>query len=208
VKKLTLSKKLIVYASRFVSFLQDNLDEQFNEIDQIILYGSVARGTATEESDVDLFIDTEANIEKNIENVLGHFYKSKDYTLFKSKGVGNEINVKTGRLSKWKELHRSITANGKVLWGDFKATETPIGTKHHILFHWDAIGRSRTAFLNKMYGYTTKERRIKGVLEVWHGKKIGKSAVLIPYKYKEKMFDILKKYNVNAKNIELFTMES
>ena len=207
-KKLNLNEKLIAYACRFVSFLQINLNAKLEKIDQIILYGSVARGTANEESDVDLFIDTESDLGEEIENVLTLFYKSRDYTLFKAKGIENEINIKTGRLSKWKELHRSITANGKVLWGNFKATEAPIGTQHQILFHWDKIGKSRTAFLNKMYGYKTQKRVIKGCLNKWNGKKIGKSAVLIPFKYKKEMFDLLEKYRVNAKNIELFTLES
>ncbi len=207
-KKLKLNEKLTAYACRFVSYLQDNLNKKSKEIDQIILYGSVARGTANNESDVDLFIDTESDLEEDIENILTQFYKSRDYTLFKAKGIENEINIKTGKLSKWKELHRSITANGKVLWGDFKASETPIGTQHQILFHWDKISKSRTAFLNKMYGYQTKERKIKGLIDEWGGKKIGKSAVLIPFKYKKEMFALLKRYKVNAKNIELFTLES
>ncbi|MEF8879148.1 MAG: nucleotidyltransferase domain-containing protein [Candidatus Thermoplasmatota archaeon] len=205
---MKLNEKIVAYSYRFVSFLQKQLEEKFKEIDQIILYGSVAKGTAEEESDVDIFIDTEADIETDVETVLEQFYESKDYMLFRSKGVENEINIKTGKLSQWKELHRSITATGKVLWGDFKPVEAPIGTQHQLLFHWNKIGKSRTAFLNKLYGYQTQERKIKGLLEEWDGKKVGKSAVLIPFKYKNKMFEILKKYEVNAKNIELFTVET
>ena len=46
---------LISYASNFVSFLLKY--EISNEINKIILFGSVATGSFDKESDIDLFID-------------------------------------------------------------------------------------------------------------------------------------------------------
>lgn len=37
----------------------------------VILFGSTARGTAAEESDVDLFIECEARKERQVERILG-----------------------------------------------------------------------------------------------------------------------------------------
>lgn len=192
------------YASSFASFL---IEEVGDRIDRIILYGSVAKGEATKESDVDIFIDTEKDIEDDIRKVLKGFYNSREATLFRAKGIDNEITIKVGRLKDWKELHRSITSTGITLWGPFEAKERPIGTRHRIIFYWEKIGESRGAFLNKLYGFRSKGREYKGLLKKWEGKKVGKSSILIPAKYKEEMVELIKKYKVDAKSIEVFALE-
>ncbi|MFW5953484.1 MAG: nucleotidyltransferase domain-containing protein [Candidatus Natronoplasma sp.] len=198
---------LKAYSARFTSFLIEKLGRETSKIDNIILYGSVARGTADEESDVDIFVDTSHEMEEMINEILEEFYDSREFTLFRSKGVDNEIELKIGELSEWKDLHRSISSTGKVLWGRYKTTEEPIGTQHKIIFYWDKIGRSRSSFLNKLYGYESKEKKIVGLLEKWNGKKIGKSSIMIPIQHKEDMLELIEEYDVNAKNIEVFSLE-
>ncbi|MFW6142053.1 MAG: nucleotidyltransferase domain-containing protein [Candidatus Saliniplasma sp.] len=198
---------LKAYAVRFTSFLIERLSEDTSKIDNIILYGSVARGTADQESDVDIFVDTAHEIEERINNILDEFYDSREYTLFRSKGVSNDIELKIGELTEWEDLHRSISSTGKVLWGRYKTTEEPIGTEHKIIFYWDKIGRSRSSFLNKLYGYGSKDKKIVGLLEKWSGKKIGKSSIMIPIQHKGDMFELIDEYNVNAKNIEVYSLE-
>lgn len=198
---------LKAYAVRFTSFLIEKLGKETSEIDNIILYGSVARGTADKESDIDIFIDTSHNIKERINEILEEFYDSREYTLFRSKGVNNEIELKIGELTEWKDLHRSISSSGKVLWGRYKTTEEPIGTEHKIIFSWDKIGRSRSSFLNRLYGYESKDKKIIGLLEEWGGKKIGKSSIMIPIQYKEDMLKLIEEYNVNAKNIEVYSLD-
>lgn len=202
-----MNKKLKSYATRFTSFLIEKMGKDISKIDNIILYGSVARGTADKKSDVDLFIDTKHDIEEKIDNILEQFYNSREYTLFRTKGVKNEIEIKTGELKEWEELHQSISSTGIVLWGNYKATEKPIGTEHQIIFYWDKIEKSRTSFLNKLYGYKTQENKRIGLLEKWGGQKIGKSSVMIPIQYKEQILELIKKHKVNAKNIEIYTIE-
>ncbi len=51
------------YASTFCTFLLRELAEKIERVNTVILYGSVAKGEATIESDVDIFIDTRAKIE-------------------------------------------------------------------------------------------------------------------------------------------------
>lgn len=198
---------LRAYALRFTSFLIERLGEETSKIDNIILYGSVAKGTADKSSDLDIFVDTKHDLRNKIRNISDEFYNSRDYTLFKSKGVNNDIELKVGELSKWEDLHRSISSTGKLLWGRYKVTEKPIGTKHKIIFFWEKIGKSRTSFLNKLYGYETEEKNIVGLLEEWGGKKIGKSSIMIPIHYKDDMMELIEKYNVNAKNIEVYSLD-
>ncbi len=198
---------LQAYAVRFTSFMIERLGEEISKIDDIILYGSVARGTADRDSDVDIFVDTTHDIKEKVDEILEEFYDSREYTLFRSKGVNNEIELKIGKLSEWEDLHRSISSTGKVLWGRYKTTEEPIGTEHKIIFYWDKIGRSRSSFLNKLYGYRSKDNKIVGLLEEWKGKKIGKSSIMIPFRYKDDMLDLIEEYDVNAKNIEVFSLD-
>ena len=48
--------KLVAYAQDFVSFLLQNVKDA-SKIDSITLYGSVARGEAGKDSDIDIFIE-------------------------------------------------------------------------------------------------------------------------------------------------------
>lgn len=172
--------KIRAYASSFVAYLLRKLDDDLSAIYRIILYGSVARGEATTESDVDIFIDTEKDLKKKINDVLEKFYEGREATLFKAQGVDNEINV--------------------------KASEKPIGSTHGIIFYWDSVGKNRGAFLNKLYGFKARGKQYNGLLEKYSGRRIGKSCILVPINHKDEMVDVLKKYKVNAKNIEIFSL--
>jgi len=195
------------YASSFVSFLIRRLEDNMKEIDRIILYGSVAKGNAMKTSDVDIFIDTKKDLKKKVNNIIDEFYDSREALLFKVKGIRNEINVKTGELKNWRELHRSIISSGVTLWGRYEAREKPIGTRHKIIFYWDKIERNRGAFLNKIYGFKSRGKRYTGLLEKMDGGRIGKSSIIVPIEYKEEIIDLLKKYDVHVKNIEVFTLD-
>ncbi len=193
------------YASTFVSFLLRKVGPK--RIDRIILFGSVAKGESTKDSDVDIFIDTREKIKDRIEKVVKDFYKSREAAIFRSRGIDNEIAVKVGELKKWKELHRVITSTGIVLWGEFQAKKRPIGSKHEVVFHWDKIGKNRGAFLNKLYGFRVKDKEYKGLLEKLGGRRMGKSCIIIPHQHKEKIYELIKKYKVEAKTLEVFALE-
>jgi predicted nucleotidyltransferase len=195
------------YASAFVSFMVAGLKENINNVDNVILYGSVARVEADEKSDVDIFVDTNKSIDKIIDDIVSDFRSTKQFLWFKANGIQNEIRVKSGKLADWKELHRSISSNGIILWSRFETKEKPIGTKHRIIFYWDEIGKNRGAFLNKIYGFKASGKKYAGILEKWGGFRMGKSCIIIPIKHKSEMMEFLKSYKVNAKNMEVFSME-
>ena len=92
---------LKAYASYFVSYLLCNL-ENIENVQRIILFGSVARDEGTKESDVDLFIEVKKKtkkIENEIKRMIEGFYKSREASLFKLKGIDNEI------MRPWKRFH-------------------------------------------------------------------------------------------------------
>lgn len=196
--------KIRAYASYFVSFLINNLDE-FSNLRSIILFGSVARGDARNDSDIDIFIDIKKankNEEKKFNRLLEDFYKSREALLFKTKGIDNKINLIIGKLDEWKELKESIESNGIVLYGNYVSGKA--SGKKHALIYWDEIGKNRGAFLNKIYGFSVKGKKYKGFLETNNGARLGKSCAMVPIAALADLEKILKYYSVNAKIIEVY----
>lgn len=192
------------YALAFTSFLLRNINVR--SINKIILYGSVAKGESAKESDVDIFIDLVKDTEKMrkaISSIVEEFYKSKEAIIFKLLGIENDINAVAGKLDEWEDLKRSIQSDGIVLWGKFESGK-PRKTEHKIIFFWSRIEKNRGAFLNKLYGYKTRKKQYKGMLELWGGSKPGKSCIMIPIRHRDEMIELIKKYKINARSVEVF----
>ena len=192
------------YASYFVSYLLKELREKDN-IRNIILFGSAARGEAGKDSDVDIFIEVKKKnklLEKKIREILEDFYKSREGLLFKSKGIDNKINILVGKLDEWKDLKKSIESTGIVLHGRY------IGVggegKKYAIIHWDNIKKNRGAFLNKIYGFNAGGKKYIGLVEEFKGRRLGKSSIMVPVEFREEIVKLLKKYGVNAKIVEVY----
>ena len=193
------------YASYFSSYLLFNL-KQREHIENIILFGSTARGEAGKESDVDIFIEVKKENKKLKNEILKipeNFYKSRESLIFKSKGVDNKINLVIGRLTEWKELKSSIESTGIVLYGRYVPSGVS-GRKYVILF-WDKISKNRGAFLNRLYGVKIKEKRYAGLIEKFGGRKLGKSSIMIPVEKKDEVLKLIKDYKANAKMLEVYS---
>ncbi|MEK6889350.1 MAG: nucleotidyltransferase domain-containing protein [Nanoarchaeota archaeon] len=192
------------YASAFTAYLLKTLNEP-REIKNIILFGSSARGEATKDSDIDIFIEITGKnkkIENKINKALNEFYSSRESIQFKLLGIDNTINLIIGSLNKWKELKKSIESTGTILYGPYLSSD--ISGKKHLLMSWEAIGKNRGAFLNKIYGFKLQGKKYSGLLEKYYGKKIGKSSILIPVESKDEFFEVIKKYKINAEIIEVY----
>jgi predicted nucleotidyltransferase len=193
------------YASAFSSFIIRSLGDNPG-ISRIILYGSVAKSSATNESDVDIFIESVGDPKRlrvDADLVLNRFYESKEAIIFKLMGVSNEVSLKVGRLDDWPDLKRSIMSDGIILWGKFEGTK-PKASKHSVIFYWNGVGSNRGAFLNHMYGYKSMAKRYEGLVSKVGGTKLGKSCIMVPQKYRDRTIAVMKKYRVNAKSIEVF----
>ena len=174
--------KLISLASSFASFLINRI-----EVKSIILFGSVAQNSFDKESDIYIFVETEAKNEKKIKNILELYKKTEEYEKFRLDGIDNEIIVKVGKLDEWKGLKRSIISGGIILYGNYQGK--PERLKHKILFIL-SVGNlkraERVKIWRKIYGYKQKiGNKIyssSGIAE----RKIGKGAFIIPI---EKMKD-------------------
>lgn len=190
--------KLIAYAQDFASFLLETLNKEADKITQIILFGSVARGEADNESDIDLFIDAADNrLEKKANQIKEEFYKSvKVKKYWGLLGIKNEINLSAGKLEKWGDLQRSLIANGIILYG--KYTGKP-KLKHYYLFIVSP-GKDRNKNMSvwrKLYGYTQKIGKKKyiqkSLISEYSGKKLAKGVFIIPSEHSQKIILFLRK---------------
>lgn len=197
---------LKAYASYFVAYLLDNM-KYLEEIERIVLFGSVARGDSTKESDIDLFIEVKKKtkkLESEIKDIESNFYQSREASLFKVKGINNTFSIKIGNLREWKDLYKSIASTGIVLYGCYEAKEIPSGMRHSVIIFWGKTGKNRGAFLNKLYGFNVGKKHYSGLIEKYEGKKLGKSCILMPLQFKDEIIKLLKKYKVEGKVIEMF----
>ena len=197
------------YSMYFSAYLLTNLENKEKEnIERIILFGSVAKEEARKESDIDLFIESKKNTKKfeaKIKTIEEKFYKSREASLFKLKNISNTFNIKIGRLKEWKELERSIASTGIILYGPYELRELPYGTRHFVIIYWEKIGKNRGAFLNKLYGVKIKDKFYEGLLKRFSGRKLGKSCIMIPIVYKKDILRLIKEYKAEARIIEVFS---
>ncbi|HLC76592.1 MAG TPA: nucleotidyltransferase domain-containing protein [archaeon] len=199
------------YAISAVSYILQNLpDKLTDKIGNVILFGSVAQDRATNESDVDLFFDVDfsktqgKNLKKFLNKITEDFYLSKTALQYKLEGVDNKINFSIGDLDQW-DLKRSIISTGIVLFGRYKSGVEKSRLKQNFIISWDPPRKNRGAFLNKLYGYSVKNKRYHGMIAKYNCAKIGKSSIIIPSEHKDKLMDHMKKYNINYQIMEIFS---
>lgn len=199
---------LIGYSMSFASFL---LDSSIGEnIRKIILFGSVARGDFTDDSDIDLFIDTNKKHEKDIEKTEALFRNSKTAEAWKLKGVTNDISLKIGNLESWK-LKRSVISSGIILYGKYE--KVPEKTKYYLLIKVEALATKKAAqqmrVWRKLYGYTQvigkKKYVLKGLIEKQGGKKLANSIFIVPMETRKEVITFLNEHKVKYQLYEIWS---
>ncbi len=198
---------LIGYALSFTSFLLDS--KIGNKISKVILFGSVARNDFSDNSDIDLFVDTDKNLETEINKLLNLYHLSQAHKSWKLKGIKNDISVKVGHLKEW-SLHREVLSSGITLYG--KYNEFPEKTKYLALIRVD-IGKASSAkqmrLWRQLYGYKQKVGKkvysTKGLLEESSGQKLGKAVFLIPMENRFNILAFLKKNKISYTINELWS---
>jgi len=201
------AKKLAI---SFVNFFFQNAGEKWaDKVNSICLFGSVAQGRISENSDIDIFFDVSltktkiAEFRRALTKIKEEFAVSNEALIFKSRRIYNEISPVVGNLETWNEMKKSISSGGFVLYGKYSGQFGKEGMKQHFLFSWESPKKNRGAFINKLYGFNTGKKRYKGFVEEY-GKKIGKSAALISSEKKDGMMKILEKYSVKYRIIQVF----
>lgn len=189
---------LIAYAQDFVSYLLTEKYMEKYKIKNIILYGSVARGAASEKSDIDIFIDvlkSDKSLEKNIKSTIKRFYKSSWFKKWERLQTKNEISCLVGNLEEWKDLKASIISDGIVLFGKFKPK---VKGKLMVLFSLNPIkpDSRRIGINRKLFGFTKYKKKYGGLLKKYSGEKIAQSCFIVPIEFSKEIIKLLREKKV------------
>lgn len=87
-----------------------------NRVLSIILYGSMARGTNTDESDVDIAILMDGNLDKDTEDKLSEFIVDMNLEYDE---VFSVIDIDYAMFCKWEKatpFYQNMSREGVVLW--------------------------------------------------------------------------------------------
>ncbi len=166
------------------------------KIRSIYLFGSVARGDFDEESDVDIFIDTVENREKDVEKLshraLFYFYRSDEYKKFKLMGVKNQIKIKCGDITRW-DLFTAISSEGLLL---YSSTTSDLFTKYFLVVLQpinDIAKRNRV--IRQLVGRNEAHRRERGLIEEIEGSVLDARHYIVPAHQIGRVTRILSKEN-------------
>ncbi len=191
-------EELIAYACSFVSFLLQS--DVAKDITRIILFGSIARGDFSKDSDIDLFIDTSKNIEKRAELALSSFLKSETQKKWKLKGLKHELSLKIGDLTSWGSLKRSVISDGILLYGKYKDFPDKIDQYSLLELSFKKHNRRKKVSLwRNLYGYKQKVGKkvytSKGKIEELGGKRI-ETGVIVPVNNIRQLIEFLNREKI------------
>lgn len=197
-----MKKEIIIsYLYDFISDLMNSLNNK--KINQIILFGSVAKNDFDKDSDIDLFIDTDEDIEKEYKNALFNFEKRSERT-WKLKEIDLPINSIRDNLKKekWGNLKKEISSNGIVLYGKYKKEEKEL--EHKILINYSIKKlniNQKMKIIRELNGYKNiknkKEYIQKGLIEKTNSKRIDTNTIITKYDY---LYDFKKLFKDNKLN--------
>jgi len=180
-------------------------------IGSVILFGSVARGTAHEESDVDLMIVCDHDVRDRARKILYRvgdrfgvtfspvFYRDSERQLFDT------------------QFLESIVRQGRALFGSLPVlTPSQLDLQPLRLVSYRTGGlapRKRVRFLREIDGYETRKRvgrkvyvvRKPGFLKQVGGWRVGRGAVVVPEESIEAFDEILRKHGVTRSIISIWS---
>lgn len=195
--------ELVAFASTYASFLLEGV----NYIRGIILFGSVARGEADNQSDIDLFIDidkAEPQKEKEIRRITEKFYQSKSYELWKQKGMLLSLSIKVGNLDQWKDLKRSIASEGIVLYGRYRSD---IKLESYLLLSFQPIKNiaRRNRIIRTLFGRNEANYAQKGLLREAGGNILSPTTFIVKSTNSGEIMEFLKKEKVDFRLFEIWS---
>lgn len=198
------NKNRVAYAEQYASFLLYNLDQPYYEnIKEIILFGSVSRGEATTESDVDIFINVfkeNKRLVEKIEHLTKKFYDTEFFRLWKLLGVENDIKTIVGIVDGW-DLKLSIIANGIILYGKYQQGIN--NGEPQVILYWNKIKpESRRVLLSKkLYGYSYKNKKYEGIFSLAKATKLSSNCIITPLMTFELVIKIFKELKISYRTI-------
>jgi predicted nucleotidyltransferase len=205
---------VLAYIYDFLSLLSE--EPIINrEINEIILFGSTAKGTNDKESDIDLFFNVKNKTEeKGIEEIIVRLRKSfevKAEKTWKLKNVFYPINFIVGSLEdeRWKSLKEEIISSGILLYSNYKGSPENIKQKYMIYYSLSNLDRKeKMKLIRNLLGYSIrknkKEYKQEGLLKEKAGTKIGQNVILIDKENLMEIKELLSRFKVKYKIMEVW----
>lgn len=195
------NRKLVAKAMDFASFIIENGEEPRC----IMLFGSVARGEADSESDIDVFV--ESNDREKIDGLKKNFEATKS-DIWRQKGADNPISTIAGRLDRH-PMKREIESYGIVLYGFNKKISEDAEPYSLFALKFENIQSQKVSIWRKLYGYKQKVGKkvyiSKGLVGKIGGRKIEKGVVLIPSGRSKEFVQYLSKNKIVFKVHEVWS---
>ncbi len=188
-------KQLIAYAAAFASWLIGKI-----EVEEIILFGSVARGDFDENSDVDIFVNLKdkkriETAEAAAQKELNLFYESQVGRTWKLLGVEHEIHLLVGNLEEWK-LKRSIISNGITLYGPYKSMPEDVRAYTQFVLQPIKDITLRNAIIRTLFGRKEKNYATEGLIAQYSGEKLSPLSFVVPLSHTQDIIRMLNKHKV------------
>lgn len=206
-----MNKKYVAYASGFVSGLIDGMGEDvLPEIEQIILFGSAARGEATKKSDIDIFINVpsenkmaRAGMAIAVQAVTEAFYVTTEFRKnWKQRGIENEIKCIVGNLDEWEDLKPSIISDGIILYGKYTGV---VKGRSFVVVSWEKVSpeTKRVLLSKKLYGYNMNGKRYAGAVEGTQTTKLGSNCIMVPLESSKGILAVFTELGVETRRFHM-----
>ena len=200
------------YVYDFLSMVFEE-EEIVKDLNEVFLFGSIAKGTYDKDSDIDLFFDVRntksiKKIEEKLKEILKSFEMKADKT-WKLKRISFPINFLVGSLEDktWEKLRDEIISLGIILYG--KDKEMASETKHYFLFYYSLNNlerKNKMKFIRNLFGYILKKDKKKyvqdGLLQEIRGLKLASNVILIPSNGILRIKSFFRKHKVSYKIFE------
>ena len=198
--------ELAAYAYDFISYL--TLQDFFSKypLRKIILYGSSTRKDYKKQSDIDIFIDisnlkTVDELTKKIEKTKDNFAESERMKKWNILNIKNEFSIIIGNVEdkKWSDLRRSMHSHGVVVWERYREKSEDLDA--YALIKWSPGTKDANKRINlarKLYGYSQKGKKYKGLFEMLGIKPVDNGIALVPSEYLNNFREVFNKLNVRC----------
>lgn len=218
IKNFRSISKLEEIINSIKTFIDNNLSK-YGEIESIILFGSLASGKFSEESDIDICVIFKRSTPKNLEGSIFNCFLNLEKELNRSIQC---VFIFPEDINNWDTIFlENILAEGQLLYGNSNYYETLINALEFkpyqiITLNLRALNSADKMKLKRiLYGYKTIKKyskktykyQKKGLIKEIKGIKLGRGSFIIPEKYFLLVENKLKEFEIRFSNFRVWMQE-
>lgn len=218
IKNLRSTSELEDIIGNIKSFIEINLSK-YKEIESIILFGSLASGKFTQESDIDICVIFKENAPKNLEDTIFNYFLNLEKELNRSI---QSVFIFPENIKNWDSIFlENILAEGQLLYGNSNYYEVLIKALDLQPYQVITLNLKKLDNADKMklkrvlYGYKTKKKyskkvykyQKKGLVKELKGIKLGRGSFIIPEKYFNMVENKLREFDIRFSSFRAWMQE-